>query len=74
LNPAQLGPLPAAIEQRHVAGGRDRVMPPDLIETAAVQLGARGAVVLPDVAHTAGWEEQWPAILAGHWTDDSDGD
>jgi hypothetical protein len=66
LNPARAGPLPGTIEQQHFAGGRDRVMPPGLVEPAAARLGAQGVVVLPDVAHTTGWEKEWPAILAGH--------
>jgi pimeloyl-ACP methyl ester carboxylesterase len=66
LNPARAGPLPGTIEQQHFAGGRDRVMPPGLVEPAAARLGARAVVVLPDVSHTSGWEKEWPAILAGH--------
>jgi hypothetical protein len=36
------------------------------VAPAAAGLGAQGVVVLPDVAHTTGWEKEWPAILAGH--------
>ena len=69
LNPARLGPLPVSVEQRHFAGAHDRVMPPGLIEKAALQLGAQGIVVLPDASHAAGWEKKWPAILTGHSID-----
>jgi hypothetical protein len=74
LNPVQLGPLSAAIEQQHFAGARDRVMPPRLVETAALQLGAPGIVELPEISHTTGWEKKWPAIAAGHRNDRTAGD
>ena len=74
LNPVQLGPLPPAIEQQHFAGGRDRVIPPNLVEAAALQLGAGAIIVLPDVSHTNGWEKKWPAIVAGHRSDRAAGD
>jgi len=63
LNPVLGGPLPAAVQQRHYAAGRDRTVPASLVARAAVRLGAPPIVVLPDAGHTAGWTEAWPAIL-----------
>jgi len=74
LNPVRHGPLSATIVQQHYAGGRDRVLPPALVETAAAQLGAPAIVVLPEVSHATGWEKKWPAILAGHRDDRAAGD
>lgn len=65
VNPADLGPLPAAIEQRHYAGELDRVVPPALVAAAAQRVGPVAIVVLPGVTHREGWDAAWPAILAG---------
>jgi pimeloyl-ACP methyl ester carboxylesterase len=65
LNPVEMGPLPATIEQRHYAGEDDRVVPPALVEAAALRIGSSRVEVLPGVTHHDGWDSVWPAILAG---------
>jgi pimeloyl-ACP methyl ester carboxylesterase len=68
-NPVQLGPLPAAVEQRHYAGADDTVVPAATVAEAARQLGSTAGVeVLPAVTHLDGWEAAWPGILAGQTT------
>jgi len=54
LNPATQPPLPSHIRQIHLAGGRDRNVPPRLIPNA---------IVYPRFTHTRGWEREWPKIL-----------
>jgi hypothetical protein len=65
LNPAELGPLPPSVEQRHYAGGEDHVVPAPLVDAGARRLGAPGAIVIPAAGHVAGWPDYWPAIVAG---------
>jgi pimeloyl-ACP methyl ester carboxylesterase len=62
LNPARQPPLPDRIQQFHYAGGRDRVVPVDVVRRGAV--GAAQLIVVPDHDHVCCWERAWPAILA----------
>lgn len=54
LNPASLPPLRDSIQQIHLAGGRDQVVPPHLIPNATVY---------PRFTHGRGWQREWPRIL-----------
>lgn len=54
LNPAKMPPLPAHIQQLHLAGGRDRNVPPALIPNA---------IVYPRFTHSCCWEREWVGIL-----------
>ena len=54
LNPATQPPLPDRIKQIHLAGGRDRNVPPHLIPNA---------IVYPRFTHSCCWEREWPQIL-----------
>ncbi len=64
LNPARRAALPRRVAQLHYAGGRDRNVPPALIEaTLTAQRGAR-FVIVDDVAHARGWVTVWPVLLA----------
>lgn len=65
LNPVDGGALPSSVLQRHFAGANDDNVPPEIIEEAAKRLGAGAVRVLPDVSHSKGWEQHWPAIIAG---------
>lgn len=61
LNPARQAPLPDRIVQIHYAGGRDHLVPVDV-----VRLGINGPgrlVVVPQFDHVCCWQEAWPAIL-----------
>jgi pimeloyl-ACP methyl ester carboxylesterase len=63
LNPVSRPPLPANVRQRHYAGGRDRVVPADLIEEAAADRHAQ-VIVIDAYEHVCCWEDLWPEILA----------
>ena len=63
LNPARRPPLPDRVVQRHYFGGRDRVVPPALLQSAAPRLGAE-VTVIEAFDHVCCWEERWPRILA----------
>jgi hypothetical protein len=47
--------------QRHYAGARDQIVPPDI-----TRRGAKTAdvTVVADYDHRCCWEELWPAVLA----------
>lgn len=62
LNPAALPPLPHFIYQRHYAGGKDRVVPPELMTKAAAHLGSK-LIVLEEYDHVCCWERIWRRIL-----------
>ena len=62
LNPARQPPLPAAVLQRHYAGGRDEIVPPEITRRGLAPAAA--PTIIPDYDHRCCWEEIWPAILA----------
>jgi len=62
LNPARQPALPAGLLQRHYAGGRDEVVPPDVTRkglSPGVPL-----TVIPEYDHRCCWEKLWPDLLA----------
>ena len=62
LNPARQPALPAAVVQRHYAGGRDEIVPPEVTRKG---LGPGVPLtVIPDFDHRCCWEKLWPALLA----------
>ncbi|MEM7584776.1 MAG: thioesterase domain-containing protein [Acidobacteriota bacterium] len=63
LDPARRPPLPQAIRQWHLVGGRDTVVPPAVTESFL--LGHRnGEIVLyPRLDHACCWQDIWPAFL-----------
>ncbi len=63
LNPARRPPLPAGVRQLHLAGGRDRVVPADLVEAFARERPVARSLELPKADHTCCWAEIWPRIL-----------
>jgi pimeloyl-ACP methyl ester carboxylesterase len=62
LNPARQPALPAAVMQRHYAGGRDEIVPLDVTRRGAAS--ATDLRVVADYDHRCCWEELWPAVLA----------
>lgn len=63
-NPARRPPLAADIVQVHLAGGRDRNVPAELVRGAlAGEPGAR-VQVYADFDHRCCWESVWPGVLA----------
>ena len=63
LNPVSYPPLLRQIQQRHYAGGKDRVVPPALTAQAAAHLGAT-LIVLDAYDHVCCWERLWSTILS----------
>jgi dienelactone hydrolase len=64
LNPARQPPLPTAIRQFHLAGGRDTRVPPEIIEPAAGLQPDSQYRMYPEFDHTCCWTEIWREILA----------
>ena len=63
LDPAGRPPLPPAIHQLHLAGDRDRVVPPAMIATALDATGGPDVKVLPGFGHACCWHRIWPELL-----------
>jgi len=62
LNPARQPPLSASVVQRHYAGGRDEIVPPEVTRKG---LGPGVPLtVIPDYDHRCCWEKLWPGLLA----------
>lgn len=61
LNPARQPPLPGRIVQIHYAGGRDRLVPTDIVRRGVT--GAGRLVVVPEFDHVCCWAASWPKIL-----------
>jgi len=53
------GTLPSAV---HFVGGRDRVVPPEIVAPFAARTLGR-LVVLPDYDHACCWSRDWPQLL-----------
>lgn len=63
LNPAKRAPLPVGIYQLHLAGARDRVVPPGIIEPVVTKQPGGNLVIVPDYNHTCCWNVIWPDVL-----------
>ncbi len=63
LNPSRLGRLPNSVEQAHLAGERDDVVPAWMIRDAAARLGTAKVEVVPGVAHSCCWSARWRLLL-----------
>jgi hypothetical protein len=61
LNPLAAPPLPARITQRHFAGGRDRVVPRQMIRGP---IDPAAVTVVGAFDHVCCWEAMWPKLLA----------
>lgn len=61
LNPARQPPLPDRVVQIHYAGGRDRVVPVEIVRRGVT--GAGRLVVEPEFDHVCCWAASWPRIL-----------
>ena len=69
LNPALLPALPPAIPQLHYAGGRDRNVPPAVVESFHRGHPEARVVIIADFDHACCWAERWPELLgraSGH--------
>jgi len=61
LNPARQPDLPTTVVQRHYAGGRDEIVPPDVTRRG---IKTADLTVIAAYDHRCCWEELWPAVLA----------
>ena len=61
LNPAAQPPLPPWIHQRHYVGGKDQVVPKEIV--ARGPIAPETLIVLPAYDHTCCWEAIWPQVL-----------
>jgi pimeloyl-ACP methyl ester carboxylesterase len=66
LDPARAPPLAADITQLHLAGARDREVPPRLVAPVVARQPHADLIVFPDFDHRCCWEQHWPALL---WPD-----
>lgn len=63
LNPARRAPLPPAIAQLHLAGGRDRNVPVALVEPVVRRQPTAQLRVYEEADHGCCWARRWPRIL-----------
>jgi pimeloyl-ACP methyl ester carboxylesterase len=63
VNPAAEPRLPEGIHQQHYVGGRDRVVPKEIVARGPIDPSA--LIVIPSYDHVCCWEAIWPAVLAG---------
>ena len=63
LDPSTRPPLARAIQQLHLAGGRDRVVPPAISAAALAAQGLPAPKVFPTFDHACCWHEVWPEVL-----------
>jgi hypothetical protein len=63
LNPARLPILPRTIFQLHMTGGRDKNVPPELIEPEVRRQTTGEVTVYENFDHVCCWIESWPDIL-----------
>ncbi len=57
----------AKIPQRHFIGGKDKIVPPFIVNNFALKMGPSNVfsiTAVKDASHTEGWVEKWPALLA----------
>jgi len=62
LNPARQPPLSNRVVQIHYAGGRDRLVPSDIVRRGVT--GEGRLVVVPEFDHVCCWAANWPQILS----------
>lgn len=63
LDPARSEPLPQAIVQWHLAGAKDRNVPPALAAGVVARQPRARLVEIPDFDHECCWVERWPELL-----------
>jgi pimeloyl-ACP methyl ester carboxylesterase len=64
VNPAAQPPLPAAVQEWHLVGDRDEVVPPRLSQRYLDRVSADHVWHYPAFGHVCCWEKQWPGIFA----------
>jgi hypothetical protein len=57
-------PLPASVHQYHLAGGKDRNIPPAMIREALRNQPGSQFILFKDFTHGCCWEDIWKTVLA----------
>jgi dienelactone hydrolase len=63
LDPSARPALPLRIRQVHLAGGRDREVPPDLVVAAARRQPGARVVLRPEFDHACCWARDWRELF-----------
>lgn len=63
LDPSARAALPLRIRQVHLAGGRDREVPADLIAAAAARQPGARLVIRPEFDHACCWARDWRELF-----------
>jgi pimeloyl-ACP methyl ester carboxylesterase len=63
LNPAVEPVLDSSIAQLHLIGGRDRNVPPRLLQPYLIRQPDAQVVVMPGYDHVCCWRDLWPKVL-----------
>jgi len=63
LNPARQPPLRTDVFQWHLLGGRDQVIPPELVKPFIVAQQNAVGIELPRFGHGCCWEQLWPRLI-----------
>lgn len=71
LNPAERPLLPINIRQLHLVGGRDRVIPPRLVEGWISRQPSAERWIFEDYDHSCCWQRQWIEVL--RWINSASG-
>jgi len=69
-NPARQPLLRNSVWQWHLLGGRDHIIPPQLVRRFIVQQPQASAFMLKSFSHGCCWESIWPAVLDALQADD----
>lgn len=64
MNPASMPPLGQQVNQLHLVGLRDEIVPPALIERYVERQPNSEVIRYPEFDHHCCWREIWPSILA----------
>lgn len=63
LNPARQPKLPVEVQQWHLVGGRDSVIPPQLVKPFILDQPSSIGILLEGYSHGCCWQRIWPNIL-----------
>ncbi len=64
MNPKTMPPLSASVRQYHLAGGRDKNIPPAMIREALHNQSDSQFILIDDFTHGCCWDDIWEAVLS----------
>jgi len=64
LNPAGARPPPETVLRWHLLGGRDRRVPPAVVQAGTAADPRARLLEFPDFNHVCCWQQAWPEVLA----------